>query len=269
MEKRNRRRPEKGERDLLYIGICDSHSDCEKLSDMIRDFSDRTGILCSVKTFQSGEDLLDYMDTPCPFHIIFMEVMLKTRNGIDTALELRRKQYQNHIVFVSKNPEYALDSYMVKAYNYLLKPLKNAELTQILTSIWEDLQTKDTAILPINTKSGIYMIRHRDILYMESHNHNLLLHCRNSETLSFSGKLDNLCLDFSSALLCGFLRCHKSYLVNCDYIRKIGTSCFHLTDGTQVPISRSYKNAAIHSYLNYLNLWPETPAPSQDPSGPA
>ena len=159
---------------MLYIGICDSHSDCEKLSDMIRDFSDRTGILCSVKTFQSGEDLLDYMDTPCPFHIIFMEVMLKTRNGIDTALELRRKQYQNHIVFVSKNPEYALDSYMVKAYNYLLKPLKNAELTQILTSIWEDLQTKDTAILPINTKSGIYMIRHRDILYMESHNHNLL-----------------------------------------------------------------------------------------------
>lgn len=132
-----------------------------------------------------------------------------------------------------------------------------------------DLQTKDTAVLPINTKSGIYMIRHRDILYMESHNHNLLLHCRNSETLSFSGKLDNLCLDFSSALLCGFLRCHKSYLVNCDYIRKIGTSCFHLTDGTQVPISRSYKNAAIHSYLNYLNLWPETPAPSQDPSGPA
>ena len=49
---------------MLYIGICDSHSDCEKLSDMIRDFSDRTGILCSVKTFQSGEDLLDYMDTP-------------------------------------------------------------------------------------------------------------------------------------------------------------------------------------------------------------
>ena len=37
---------------------------------------------------------------------------------------------------------------MVKAYNYLLKPLKNAELTQILTSIWEDLQTKDTAVLP-------------------------------------------------------------------------------------------------------------------------
>ena len=61
---------------MLYIGICDSRSDCEKLSDMIRDFSDRTGILCSVKTFQSGEDLLDYMDTPCRFHIIFMEVML-------------------------------------------------------------------------------------------------------------------------------------------------------------------------------------------------
>lgn len=219
---------------------------------MIESICQDLGILCSVKPFHTGEELLSYTETSCPFHIIFSEVVLEDGNGVKTALELRRRHCKAYIVFLSRESRYAVDSYLVRAYDYILKPAARGSLKRILESLNCELQDKDKTVFTISTKSGVYILRRHDILYMESHNHSLVLHCRNRETLSFAGKLDNLCLELP-AKAAGFLRCHKSYLVNCSYIKKVEASCFHLTDGTLVPISRSYKATAVNTYKSYLN----------------
>lgn len=239
---------------MLCIAICDRKKECEQLSAVIESICRDLDILYSIKTFRNGEDLLEHTRDACPFHLIFSEVILEDGNGIQTALKLRKRRCDAYIVFLSRDARYAIDSYLVKAYDYILKPAARETLKKILTNLSNELQDKDKAVFTIPTKSGVYVLRRHDVLYMESHNHSLILHCRNRETLSFAGKLDNLCLELPPETASGFLRCHKSYLVNCNYIKKVETSCFHLTDGTRVPISRSYKTSAVTTYMSYLKV---------------
>ena len=60
-----------------------------------------------------------------PFHIILLDILMPLLNGMDTARELRQYDKTVKIIFLTSSPEFALESYDVKAYSYLLKPMRN------------------------------------------------------------------------------------------------------------------------------------------------
>ena len=50
----------------------------------------------------------------------------------------------------------------------------------------------------------------------------------------------------------GFCRCHKSYLVNMEYIDSIDNDVFYLTSGKTMKISRTYLQSAKKAYFDYV-----------------
>ena len=67
-----------------------------------------------------------------PFHIILLDILLPLLNGMDTARELRQYDKTVKIIFLTSSPEFALESYDVKAYSYLLKPVTYEKLEETL-----------------------------------------------------------------------------------------------------------------------------------------
>lgn len=245
---------------MLYIALCDNDNiELEHISRMLEELSSGMDLACQVRAFDSGEDLLGFSKEFCPFHLVIMNVRVDRERGIETAMQMRRNQYHGYLVFYSDSSHQALASYMVKAYDYLLQPVTPGALGSVLRAVCRELNAKSGPLLSIYMKNGVYMIRHQDIMFLESSNHKLILYYRNGEVIRFTGKLDEFSRQFQSAGLRRFIRCHKSYLVNSDFILKIETDSFLLKNGRRIPISRSCKSEAFADFMNYCSFYPQLP----------
>ena len=134
-------------------------------------------------------------------------------------------------VFLSSLSEYARKGYEVRAFRYLLKEEAERELSRVM----EDCGRELGEACWFSFAQGQQTCRgpREDILYFESRKRGGVLHT-GRESHAFYRKLDELEGG-------GFLRCHKSYLVQERYVRGWKGRSLWLEDGTEVPISRGYE----------------------------
>ena len=83
--------------------------------------------------------MCSWMRTACwmPAHgihhdLVFLDILMPLLNGMDAARELRRVDAAARIVFLTSSPEFALESYAVKAQGYILKPVTGEKLREAL-----------------------------------------------------------------------------------------------------------------------------------------
>ena len=112
----------------MKIGICDDELQfLESTCQLIEQWANLHRIKIDIYRFTNGDDLLQAHCNEC-LDLIFLDVIMPLLNGIDTARELRNNNQEVPIIFLTASREFAVDSYEVKAYNYLIKPLSKAKL---------------------------------------------------------------------------------------------------------------------------------------------
>ena len=112
---------------MLYrIAICDDElSQITIVEDYLTRFSIKTDTEFHIERFSSGNELLKkYYNEKSPFDLVFMDMEMPGRNGIETAEEIRKIPDRNVIIaFITSYPEYMQDSFDVQASQYLTKPI--------------------------------------------------------------------------------------------------------------------------------------------------
>ena len=169
-------------------------------------------------------------------------------NGLELAQNLRKKGDRVSILFVTGCENYALDGYSVQPVHFLLKPVKREVLAGALRTDWELNHKPKAVVLRDNGKSVRLLLS--EIVYMESFNHNILVHLQSGETRSFSISLSLMERQLPSGQFC---RCHNSYLVNLDEVEEIGRTEISLRDGSSVPMGRTYYKSFQSSFVRYMN----------------
>ena len=89
---------------------------------------------------------------------------------------------------------------------------------------------------------------YRDILYLESRGHRVVIHLVQQCEEVIYAKLDELEKNMDDDR---FVRCHKSFLVNMDYVREAQKD-FEMEDGTVVPIRTHGRKEVINTYADYF-----------------
>ena len=124
---------------MLKIAVCDdTHSFLIDTQEMIRQWPNRPAGM-SVSLFCDADALIEAHKAE-PFDIILLDVVMPLLNGIEAASEIRRQDRSVKIVFLSVSPEFAVDSYTVKADNYLLKPANRQQLFACLDELYAELR---------------------------------------------------------------------------------------------------------------------------------
>lgn len=122
---------------LLQVGICDDEKeDIRILNDYMKHYEMNYDIEFDITCFSSGNDLLQTINkTPC-FQILFLDVEMPGLSGIETAARVREIDMEDVcIIFVSHYPQYMQDSFNVRAFWYLQKPLTYPDIVMILNKI--------------------------------------------------------------------------------------------------------------------------------------
>ena len=234
----------------MNLNVCiveDSKIDAKVMRCILEEYFKEKNFNYSLKTYDTGvEFLADYDDGYiCPT-TLFIRIVLPNSNGIDICKKLRSKGFAGDIVFVTDNPEYAIDAFSVDARGYLLKPYSPNHVFEVLDRVtsFSSLQT-----IPIKIGRQFIRIPVFAVLYVESEAHDCIFHCRNGVEYVSRCKLDDVQKEINNSK---FIRCHKSYLVNMNYVQSVDPNEFILADETHIPISKKDSNTVNEIYTHFL-----------------
>jgi len=236
---------------LIHIAICDdSKQERQILAALFKRYQELHATPLQIHIFQNGFSLLDAIDQGKRFDITILDILMPGENGIEIARNIRASGADTEIIFLTSSPEYAVDSYEVKAQNYLLKPITEEKFFASIDSILAELDEKDTASFIIYTTEKQYSrIRVSSLVYGEVTHRTITLHLADQTMISAVMTFT----EFQDILKAypDFIYPHRSYAVNMNYIQYVTKSDIILTDGQKIPLSRNNYTKISEQFLNF------------------
>lgn len=200
---------------------------------------------CRLMSFASGEELVQ---SNIRFDIIFLDIRMEGLNGIETAKNLKEKQKDILLIFITGMKEYVFDALDLYAFQYLLKPLDEKKFGEVLErALAEAGKRKERKILFVKAKN--LTLDQSDILYIESRGKKVGIHTvRAEEDIEIYAVMEEL----SAQLGEEFYRCHRGYIVNLAYIAEYGKDSITLTNGARVYLAKKKYGEFVKAYMWYL-----------------
>lgn len=234
---------------MINICLCDDDLNyLNYYSTKINELADIYHIPIMMETYTSGESLtFELEDNPNRIDIVIIDIIMKKLNGIEAGQLLRKFGYIGIIIFLTSSKEYALDSFSVEPFNYLIKDLRDEEqLKGTFLRAMMEVEKKRKKSIMISSKQTNKLIKLDNILYIESIGKKVILYNLSGEKEELNTTLNSLAEKINEY---GFIRCHKSYIVNTTYISSFNKSECSLKQGITIPIGRKYSSTFKENYL--------------------
>ncbi len=234
----------------MNIAICDDNTIAiEYLSSLCKEIS----LIKNVTPYHSPEMLLADIQTGSGFDVIIMDIDLGTKkSGIDYAEEIYRLSPSIRTIYITGYADRFIQNIFLKESSligFMMKPAQKDILEDLLKKARQDLDNDKQHFLCNLGKGSLEAIQSKNILFLESKGHNVLIHTETrSEAYSVYSRLSTL----EKQLPSNFRQCHKSYLINMDKVKRIDKREVILIDGTSIQISKSYGTKIKEDYIRYI-----------------
>lgn len=166
------------------------------------------------------------------YDVVFMDIEMKEMDGFETVKRYKQNNSDALILFLTTHTELSRRGYMVNAFRYIDKEYIVDEIEEALNAI-DELPNKDRVIAFHVVNMAEMHIRVKDILFIETDKRNIIVHTVERDYTSNSG-IDEVEAELQD---CGFYRCHRSYLVNLERVRKIDRLYAYFANGMKAMIS--------------------------------
>lgn len=211
---------------------------------LVQSYAKRFETLKVVGVFESAETALTFLETN-EVDIAFLDIELEKQSGID----LRKKALEIPVcVFISSHTEVAADTFQIQTLDFIVKPFKFDRFEQCMKRIQEYMEIRHKAELFEASVGGdsVYIkvgneqvkLKLHDILYLEAlKNYTLVVTDKKRYcVLSLIGDL------LQETFFESFVRVHRSYAVQKQFINKMSSSEVVMHDNTKIPIGRSFRD---------------------------
>ncbi len=233
---------------MISIGICDdSEVELTILQNFIVKFFQGQKLEYKMYNFSSGEDLLKFYKCHT-LDLLFLDIYMQNINGIETGRSIRALDKKVEIIYCTASVSYALESYNLLAFGYLVKPFDPVRLRMLLEKFISSRPHIEHKHLVVKCNYNDHVIDYDDIVHIESDDKVLLIHTKSGEIFRTYGKLNDLETQLDSP---DFLRCHQSYIINMAYIKSVSDNDFITVDGTLVPMRKREIRRLKSVYLDY------------------
>ncbi|WEV14969.1 LytTR family DNA-binding domain-containing protein [Clostridium perfringens D] len=217
---------------MFSIALCEDNSlQREELKNNLSKVLDEIGVEYKLLTFETGEDLL--REYPENLDMLFLDIQMGELTGMETARKVRKYDDKVEIIFITALWDYIQKGYEVRAFRYLIKPVKFKELQEQVTASVENILHKRYTYITIKDKNNVLKIRTEDILFLETFERKVIIHT-NSQDYIVKMSMNKLEKELNNK---GFFRCHTSYIVNLIKIEEIKKD-YLLINKFTLPVSK-------------------------------
>lgn len=168
-------------------------------------------------------------------------------DGLEAASLLRTYDQTTPIIFVTSLANYALSGYEVGALGFLVKPYSYQTFCLHMKRALSYMKHEQNSSLAINVGTGMRIISHHEISYIETDGHYLIFHT-DEEDIRTRTSLASIEERLASG---SFVRISSYYLVNIERIKRISGNKFELDTGAEVFASRAKKKQVLQKVSEY------------------
>lgn len=236
---------------MIRVAICDDEKYIvEEIQMLLIEWCEKCGIEVEVNSFLNGKDLIKYIESGKTYDLIYLDIQMDQKDGIQTAKDIRNLDKDVYIIYVSGYDFYIEDIFDVSATNFIRKPIKKDRFQKLLYQIYEKISNR-VLYFECTIGSEIKRITFHEIVFFESIGRIVKIHLRDGEVISFYGKLKDIEKEISNKNL-AFIRVHQSFLVNFGYITNRARNELKVTTGELIPISRDRQKEFLMLYTKYM-----------------
>ena len=238
---------------MLRIAVCDDQPvELEILCAYIAEYLDLHRLQAEVTAVSHPDKLLGAVEKQS-FHLYLLDIVMPMINGLELGKEIRRRDSETQIIYVTTEPQFALQAYAANPISYLVKPIEKQRLfdTLALAVSRADLEREQT--IAVKTADSLRVIKLLDITCCEYRNHAVMFRLTSGEQVC-SRTIRERFADYCAPVLRDkhFLQCHTSFVVNMRRVERFAKDSFTLFGGKVVPIASKQYPAVRDAYMDYL-----------------
>ena len=222
----------------MRIAICDDETIIlDEVSSYIKKYSKLCGKSeLEVFPFSSASSLLNSIDNGALFDIFMLDVYIGDEMGTTLAREIRAREIESPIIFLTTSVEHAPQGYETGTLRYLLKPLDPKKFYEAMDVALIQVEKMRERFIKFKTENGIESVNASRIIYSEAHAH--YQHITLLDGLTIRVRMTVAELYGVLAKHDGFARVGSAYIVNLRNIMNVSGSEVHLTGDIIIPIPR-------------------------------
>lgn len=184
----------------------------------------------TIDTYESGEE---YLNSKIPYDISFVDIEMPIVDGFETIEKSRIYNPDGVYIILTTHTEMSRRGYLVNAFRYIDKINLVDEMIEAMQSA-ELILGRNNKIEVSIIDVGIRKIVLKDILYIETEKHHILIHTKEKDI-----RCNNTMKEMEDILdEKWFFRCHNSYIVNLDEIARIDKRIIYLKNGSSIDIAQ-------------------------------
>jgi len=207
----------------------------------------------------NGQDGLEKIEKLQP-DLVFLDIEMPVLNGFEMLSLLK---HQPKVVFTTAYDQYAIKAFEEDSIDYLLKPVETERLEKTIKKLQQfqhqppvylPLETlikqlqlkKDIKTLTVKIGDKILLIKLDSIIYIEAEDKYVFLHTTDGKKHLTDFTISSL----EEKLPEGFVRIHRSYIINSDHIKEIrksfnGAFVFVMSNAENTRLTSSRSNGEV------------------------
>lgn len=223
----------------MKIAICDDdYGICKELESILQMVLQEPNAIC---LYNEGEGLLKDFSNGYVFDIIYLDIELPGLNGMEVGQVLREQvEKQNlDLIFISQKSSYCEQLFDLEPRRFYRKPFDREKITKDLKILLKE-HTAHRQSIWYEEDGREYRLFLQDVLYMEAESKKITVYDKEENKIVVKKTLNEWEEAFRKD---HFVRCHRSFLVNLNYVKAFSRKEVEMINGAKIPIGRKYEKA--------------------------
>ncbi len=233
---------------MLEFAVCDDEKYYrERIYALLTEYLNAHGIEACVDLYFSGKEFISDQENLVKYDVVFLDINMEEVDGIRTAMEMRKFESATTIVLVTAFINYVLEGYKVGAVRYIMKDALEIQIEECMDAVLKKMQFRQIAFSFIEGEKVLYT---DNLIYIESRRHKCIFSYMEKQMVTYQiyEKLDRIEEMLSGF---GFLRIHKSFLVNIKHVRKVSNYIVTFDSGEEFSVPRARYKKVKEIFVAY------------------
>ena len=133
---------------MINIAICDDErAEITYLASLVHKWVTARGVDVRLLDYESAESFLFACGDDKTVDVLLLDIQMRAMDGVELARQIRRDNEIVQIIFITGYPDFIADGYDVSALHYLMKPVKEDKLFEVLNKAAERLKKTEQFLL--------------------------------------------------------------------------------------------------------------------------
>ena len=226
----------------MHLILCDDDNVfLDKLETRIRGLCQKHGIAVGMERYDSSKKMLEGLKDLDTVPVFLIDIDMPEVNGFEVASFLKKWNRECCIGFVSNKDELVFQAFAYHPFFFIRKTHLDEELEPQLLELQKKMGVK---VLKIELQTGRQTVEVAlDTIWFVESEKNYLLFYREKDTRDEAIRVRMKMSEAEKKLEAHkFVRTHKGYLVNMNYVYRLREKELLLLNGKSIPVSRNYLN---------------------------